>query len=58
LKRGLAYAPDDPGLLTLRREEFSRQGVVLPFLRRSHPLNIVLGKMRARLRENSVDVAA
>ena len=53
LKDGLELAPHDPELLGLLREEFPRQSVVVPFLRRGNPLNVLLGRIRYRMREES-----
>jgi hypothetical protein len=50
LRRGLALDPDHSGLLELQRTLGVRRRPVLPFLSRSHPLNVTLGKVSARIR--------
>lgn len=55
LRRGLALAPEDPRLCELLEDEFSRRRPVMPFLRRGNPINVLLGRIRHRLREQSID---
>lgn len=50
VRRGLAIDPLDPGLLELARLLGRRRRPVLPFLRRQHPLNVALGRLRQALR--------
>lgn len=49
IEKGLALAPRHAGLLTLRAEIGTRRTPVLPFLHRDNPLNVSLGRMRAKL---------
>jgi tetratricopeptide (TPR) repeat protein len=51
LEKGLALDPKHPGLKRLRVEIGARKTPPLPFLHRDNPLNISLGKMRAKMRE-------
>lgn len=46
LGEGLKIEPDNAQLLELQREIGLRKRPVLPFLSRSNPLNLVLGKIR------------
>jgi tetratricopeptide (TPR) repeat protein len=46
LVRGLALQADHPGLRRALRKLGLRRRPALPFLPRSHPLNIVLGRIR------------
>ncbi|HVS02215.1 MAG TPA: hypothetical protein VMT16_05555 [Thermoanaerobaculia bacterium] len=46
LKKGLKVDPGDSGLLMLRTQLGWRERPVLPFLRRTHPLNRFLGRFR------------
>jgi hypothetical protein len=50
IEKGLALEPRHVGLLRLRAEIGMRKTPVLPFLHRDNPLNISLGRMRAKLR--------
>jgi len=50
LEKGLALDPRHPGLRKLRVEMGARKTPVLPFLHRDNPLNVSLGKMRARMK--------
>lgn len=51
LERGLALDSKHPGLVRLRLEVGVRKTPVIPFLHRDNPLNVSLGKMRARKRD-------
>ena len=46
VKAGLQIEKDNEALLALHGELGQRRGVVLPFLARSNPLNLVLGRLR------------
>jgi hypothetical protein len=46
LGEGLKIEPDNPQLLDLQGEIGLRRHPVLPFLARSNPLNLVLGRIR------------
>jgi uncharacterized protein HemY len=46
---GLRVEPDHTQLLELRREMGVRRSPVLPFLRRTNPLNLLLGRIRHAL---------
>lgn len=52
LRQGLALIPDDPRLRGLLKDEFPRQEVVVRWLRRSNPINVLLGRIRYRIRED------
>lgn len=58
LERGLALDPKHTGLLLLRRELGARKTPVLPFLHRDNPLNISLGRLRARMKEQRKTAAS
>ncbi|MGK2859634.1 MAG: hypothetical protein ACSLFQ_20730 [Thermoanaerobaculia bacterium] len=47
LQKGLARLPNDRMLLRVREELGRREPPVLPFLRRSNPINVALGRIRA-----------
>ncbi|MCL4806635.1 MAG: tetratricopeptide repeat protein [Thermoanaerobaculia bacterium] len=51
IEKGLALEPRHPGLLRLRAEIGARKPPVIPFLHRDNPLNVSLGRMRAKLRD-------
>jgi tetratricopeptide (TPR) repeat protein len=46
LEDGLQVEPDNPELLKLQGEMGTRRAPVLPFLSRSNPVNLLLGKLR------------
>jgi tetratricopeptide (TPR) repeat protein len=46
VKAGLKIEKDNEALLELYRELGMRRGVVLPFLSRSNPINLALGRLR------------
>jgi tetratricopeptide (TPR) repeat protein len=46
LEAGLKIAPEHPGLLAVRQELGVRARPAVPFLDRSHPLNVSLGQAR------------
>lgn len=48
LEKGLALDPKHTGLRKLRAEMGTRKTPVIPFLHRDNPLNVSLGKLRAR----------
>lgn len=50
LERGLQADPDHEGLLAAKEAMGTRTGPVLPFLSRSNPLNVLLGRLRHRWR--------
>lgn len=50
IEKGLAIAPHHTELLLLREDLSVRQNPVLPFLKRSNPLNVTLGRWRHRLK--------
>jgi predicted Zn-dependent protease len=50
IERGLRASPRHPGLARLREDIGVRRRPVLPLLARDHPANVVLGKLRHRLR--------
>ena len=52
INRGLAVAPRNAALRELRLSLGVRRSPVLTFLRRSHPLNRMLGRLRQGLRAN------
>jgi tetratricopeptide (TPR) repeat protein len=54
--RGLRAAPDNFILLRMRKKLGVRQPLPLPFLGRSHGLNIRLGRLMRRLRGNAAAV--
>lgn len=49
LQRGLELAPDNPELIILKQTLGVRRPPPLPFLHRSNPVNILLGRLRSRL---------
>jgi tetratricopeptide (TPR) repeat protein len=49
IRRGLSLRPGHPGLQQALREVGYRRAPVLPFLTRSHPFNVLLGRWRHRL---------
>jgi tetratricopeptide (TPR) repeat protein len=49
IQRGLSLRPDHPGLRQAAREIGRRRAPAFPFLARSHPLNVLLGRWRHRL---------
>jgi hypothetical protein len=49
---GLKVEPDNGPLIELRREIGLRRQPVLPFLGRSNPLNLLLGRLRHTLRSS------
>jgi tetratricopeptide (TPR) repeat protein len=49
----LRWDPHHKGAIALRRKMGVRRRPVLPFLPRSHPLNVWLGKLRHRLLERN-----
>jgi hypothetical protein len=51
IEKGLALDSRHQGLLRLRAEIGTRKTPVLPFLHRDNPLNISLGRVRAKLRD-------
>lgn len=53
LQRGLEVEPENEGVAAALREADRRSRPVLPLLPRSHPLNVYLGKRRARRRAQS-----
>jgi len=50
IEKGLSLDPNHKGLLQLRQDIGVRKSPVIPFLHRDNPLNVSLGKMRARMR--------
>jgi len=46
LQRGLALEPENPRLLRLQATLGARRTPVIPFLDRSNPLNVFLGRLR------------
>jgi hypothetical protein len=51
IEKGLALDSKHQGLLRLRAEIGTRKAPVIPFLHRDNPLNISLGRVRAKLRD-------
>jgi tetratricopeptide (TPR) repeat protein len=51
LEKGLALDPRHAGLKRLMAEMGTRKLPVIPFLHRDNPLNVSLGKMRRKMRE-------
>lgn len=49
ITEGLKFSPNNAELLELMKGLGQRKSPVLPFLDRSHPLNVFLGKLRYRL---------
>jgi hypothetical protein len=49
IEAGLKVDPEHAGLLAMKRKLGERRSPVLPFLKRSHPMNVFLGRMRHRL---------
>ncbi len=55
VERGLAVDAHHKGLRELQREIGVRKTPVLPFLHRDNPLNVSLGKMRAKMKAKAAE---
>lgn len=49
IEAGLKIDPEHAGLLAMKRKLGERRAPVVKFLKRTHPLNIFLGRMRHRM---------